>query len=462
MLPPELGTSKKAIWQLTWPQMLMMYLVFFTGFITVWVAGQISSDVQAAMGMVAQCSLFMMVVIMAISSGATASVSQSLGAGKIRRAQLYIATTVIGSFILGLFVAVPGWIFGENILNLIQTPETILPISNRIWKVAILTLPLQYAYSATGVMFRATRLVLPPLWVSAIVCIVSLVLSLGLGLGWFHMPQYGYMGLMWANMGAVGLGAALNCLLLARSGYLRIKILPSLRWLGEGLPYLLRVALPAGAASIVWQSGYLTLFVLVASLPQDSVNALAGLTAGLRAEALLFMPGMALHMTTSVLVGNSLGAGKPEQAKYLGLKMVFLGSASLGICALILWPFRQEIAEFLSGNPKTVEQIFIYLSYNFVATPFSIASQIMGGIMVGAGATQYNLMVYGGTFWAVRIPLGWFLGHRLWGTASGVFAAMLISQILQTAVMLCVICRCNWQRFAMRRNKIKNRGTNLQ
>ena len=71
-----------------------------------------------------------------------------------------------------------------------------------------------------------------------------------------------------------------NCLLLANSGYLQRRALPTLRWLKSGLPYLLRVALPAGAAQIVWQSGYLTLFVLVASLPTDSVNALAGLKVG--------------------------------------------------------------------------------------------------------------------------------------------------------------------------------------
>ena len=67
----------------------------------------------------------------------------------------------------------------------------------------------------------------------------------------------GYMGLIWANVGAQYLGAVCNCVLLAHSGYLNRKSLPSLRWLRAGLPYLLKVALPAGAAQIVWQSGYM-------------------------------------------------------------------------------------------------------------------------------------------------------------------------------------------------------------
>ncbi len=417
----DLSTSPRAIWHLTWPQMLMMYLMFFTGFIGVWVAGQISSNVQASLGLVTQCAMFLMVVIMAVSSGATACISQSLGAGRMIRAQLYIFSTIVGS--------------------------------RDIWKIAVLTLPVQYVNSATGVMFRATRMVMPPLFVAAIVCVINLFLNLGLGLGFFGFPNYSYQGLMWANMFSQIIGSILNLVLLKRSGYLQFNVLPTPAWLKGAMPYLIRVALPAGAASIVWQSGYLTLFVLVASLPTGSIAALAGLTAGLRAEGLIFMPSMALQMTTSILVGNSLGQGKPEQARALGLRMAMVGALAMTVMAAVLWPFRQEMAEILSQEVETQAQIVSYLSYNLAGTPFSIASQIMGGIMVGAGATQYNLVIYGGTFWAVRLPLGWLLGHKLWGTASGIFAAMIISQIIQATIMLCAVKYCNWMRFAMKVGK---------
>lgn len=448
---PELGTSPRAIWNLTWPQLLMMYIVFFMGLVGVWVGGQISANVQAALGLVSQCSLFLMVVVMALSSGATAAISQSLGAFRVLRAERYIVATLLGSLGLGIIMALLGFAFGDNILQFILTPETIRPLATELWQVFMLMLPAQYVYAASGVIFRATRLVLPPLWVAAIVCTANLFGCMGFGLGWFGLPNCGYMGLAWSNLGAQCLGALCNTFLLIRSGYLRREGIPSLRWLRLGLPYLIRVALPAAAAQIVWQSGYLTLFVLVASLPRDSVHALAGLTAGLRTEALLFLPGMAFNMTVSVLVGNSLGEGRPEQAKRISLRLVGLAATAMSLVALALWPFRAEIAALLSHETATQTQIISYLSYNLASTPFSIASTVMGGIMVGAGATQYNLMVYGGTFWLVRLPLGWLLGHRLWGTASGVFAAMLVSQCIQTIIMLYVVFRCNWERFAMNR-----------
>ena len=453
MQPPDLSTSPGAIWRLTWPQMLMMYIVFFMGFMAVWVAGQIGADVQAALGMVTQCSMLLMVVIMSIASGATAAVSQSMGASRLRRACRYIAATVIGSMGLGLLMAVFGFYFGQDILKLLSVPVNILPVTEDIWQVNMLALPAQYIYAATGVMFRATRQVMPPLWVAGLVCTVNFFACLGLGLGWFGMPVYGYMGLAWANFCAQCLGAICNCLLLIRSGYLRWDALPAFRWLRSALPYLIKVALPAGTAQIVWQSGYLMLFVLVGTLPYDSVDALAGLTAGQRAESLLFLPAMAFHMSASVLVGNCLGAGKTKEAKRVGLQLVVMSSAGMSLIASLLWPFRQDIAMLLTQDMGAQAQIVSYLTYNLLSTPFSIASTVMGGIMLGAGATHYNLMIYGGSFWLVRLPLGWLLGHHIWQSASGIFAAMLVSQCLQTCIMLHVVLRCNWARFAMRRQR---------
>ena len=393
MPEPDLSVSPRAIWKLTWPQMLMMYLVFFMGFINIWVAGRISADVQAALGMVNQCGLFLMVVAMSMSSGATAAVSQSLGAKRMRRAQLYVGTTVLGSLLAGILVALLGWQLGSPILRVLQVPERILPVTAGFWDITMLALPAQYVYAATGVMFRATRQVLPPLWVAATVCVFDLLGCLGLGLGWFGLPCMGYMGIAWANAGAQCLGAVANCLLLCRAGYLCRRAMPTTRWLRAGLPYLLKVALPAGSAG-----GIL-----------ESVN---------------------------VGIGGTFTSPK-----------ITLG---MSVVAALLWPFRAELAALLSHEAGTQAQIINYLTYNLLSTPFSIASTVMGGVMVGAGATRYNLMVYGGTFWLVRLPLGWLLGHWLWGTASGVFLAMLVSQCLQTAIMFYVLLYRDWARFAMR------------
>ena len=449
MQTPNLSTSPRAIWSLTWPQMLMMFFVFCLGLTDVWTAGRISGDVQAAFGLVAQCTMFLQVLVMAMSSGAMAAISQSLGAHKYRRARLYIGMVLLCSMGLGLLVALFAYAGQHALFGLLMTPESILPITLDYWGIALLTLPATYVYAATGMLFRATRQVLPPLGVSALMALCNLLGNLGFGLGWFGLPSFGYHGIAWTTFGCTCLGAALNCLLLADTGYLARADIPPLRWMRRGAPYLLKVALPAGVAQIVWQTGYVTLFAVAASLPVDSVNALAGMTAGMRAEALLFLPGMAFSMSASVLVGNSLGAGNKEEARRLALQLAGAGSLFMSMAAALLWPFINDIAQALSTVPGAQVQAVSYLRYNFIATPFTVISMVLGGAMTGAGATRYNLMVYGGSFWAIRLPLAWVMGHYVWMDASGIFLGMLASQVVQSLIMLWVLRHVDWTRFAM-------------
>ena len=90
------------------------------------------------------------------------------------------------------------------------------------------------------------------------------------------------------------------------------------------------------------------------------------------------------------------------------------------------------------------------MAYNFISTPFSIASTVFAGVMVGAGAARYNLFVFSGTYWLVRIPLAIILAHFVWGDARGVFGAMLISQIIQTAWMSYIFASDKWLKFGMK------------
>ncbi|MEG2173318.1 MAG: MATE family efflux transporter [Desulfovibrionaceae bacterium] len=449
-LPPIAArTSPGAIWRLTWPQMLMMYLHFCIGFTDVWVAGQLGASVQAAFGVVMQCVIFLMLVANALSSGGVAAVSQSIGAGRHRRARRYIYMIVMGCCGIGIGISLLGHALQGGLFTLLMVPETILPITREYWSVSLLTLPANYVFICTGVMFRATRHVFPPLGVTALVALTNLVGDLGFGLGYFGLPNYGYMGIAWTTFGCVLLGALTNCLLLSRLGYLARIDLPPWRWARRAMRYLFKVALPAGASQIVWNTGYLMLFAIVASLPMDSVSALAGLTAGMRVESLIFLPAMAFNMTASVLVGNMLGARNKAEAQRLALIISGSGCLFISVFALCLWPFVTDIAALLSSDPAAQIQTLSYLRFNLVSTPFTTASMILGGVMTGAGATRYNLMIYGSSFWLVRLPLAWLFGHILWQDASGVFMAMLVSQVVQSLIMFYVVLKRDWTRFAM-------------
>ncbi len=439
------------IWNLVWPQTMMMLCMLFIGLTDMWVAGRISTEVQAAIGLSTQVQAFLMVLAMAMGSGSMAAVSQSMGACKRLRGKRYVSMVVLLALLAALILAGAGRGFIRQALGLLQVPEELFSITSYFVSMVFLALPASYIMHIGGTLFRATRNVLVPLYVGVSACVLNVFGDLGFGLGWFGLPAFGASGIAWSTLVSVCFSGLLTLALLKKCGLFPPEILPRLRWMRAAAPYLLKVAGPALLTSCLWQLGYLTLFSIMASLPGSAVG-LAGLAAGVRVEAILFMPAMAFNVTASIMVGNALGAGDEALARRMGLTIICLGAGAMSLVAACMWFFVPQLAAFFSADEAVQTQIRAYLFYNILSTPFTTGGLILNGIMTGAGATIYAMVVNTTNIWLVRLPLAWLLAHVIWKDPQGVYAAMLCSMILQSSCMLYVFFRKNWPGYAMHRS----------
>lgn len=451
LTPPQPGghVSVMEIWRLTWPQLLMMGFQFLVGLTDVWVAGQIHRDVQAVLGVITQTQFILLILGSATANASVAAMSQSLGAGLPCRAQRYSGLILKMGVLFSLMVLALALTFRREILRLLQMPGEILPLAEDFWQVFLVALPSHYMLAVTGAMFRARKSVFVPLATAFMAFAINAFASTGFGLGWWGLPAFGARGIAYATIISVTAMAFVNLGVLVKRGVITQRSFAPLRWEKKALPYLIKVALPAGAMQFSWQLGYMVLFALVASLPSDSVNALAGMAAGLRVESMLFLPAVAFSMTASILVGHLLGAGNRAEAKRVGWRIILAGSGSMTLAAMALWPFLRQMAAFIAPDPGAQAHALVYLKYNLLAVPFSVTSMCLGGLMTGAGAAIYTFAVFGIAIWLVRLPLAWIFGHVLWQTSDGVFMGMFISQVFQASVILYIFHARDWARFAM-------------
>lgn len=446
-------TSYQAIWNLAWPQVLMMMFHFFIGFVDVWVAGQIDPNVQAALGMISQTFLFFLVIAIAIGNGCVAAIGQSLGAGLEKRAARYIGLVVLLGAVCGLGISSLGLTFRNAFLKILQTPDEIYPIAMYFLELYLMLLPVYYIFIISNSVFRANMMVFVPMRAIGIVALVNTIADLGFGLGWWGFPEFGYKGVAWATLLSVTGGTLYNFAVLVCRGILVKKSFAPWRWIRSALPYLIKVAAPAGGTQALWHTGYIVLFAIVASLPFDSVNALAGLAAGMRIESLLFLPAFAFNMTASILIGHFLGAGNRVEAKRVGLRILGTACGLMALVAMAIWPFITPMAQFVAPDATVTAQAVIYLKYNIISIPFTVASMTLGGIMTGAGATIYNFWIYSSASWLVRLPVAYVLGHLILKDAEGVYIAMLISQVFQSTTMFYIFMQRDWYRFSMIKRK---------
>ena len=447
-------TSIRALLAITWPQLMMMLFQMLIGFTDVFVAGRIDGGVQAALGLVTECMFVFLVLGMAVANAGVATISQSLGARLHRRAQRYVGLLFSLGLAMCLVIVVATLLWRENFLDLLSVPAPIRPITSYFLTVYVFLLPAQYLLVISNSVFRAHQLLRIPLVCNLVICLVNAWADFGFGLGYWGLPNFGYQGVAWATFISVSVGAAFNIYFIFRKGLFTRYSLPVWRWVRRGTPYLVKVATPAAALQFMWCIGYLLLFTIVGNLPRDSVNALAGMTAGMRVESLLFLPGMAFSMTASILVGQSLGAGRPKEAKYIGRKLLFTGMACMSSVAVALWLLIDPICAWLTPDPAVQSHARAYLRINILSTPFTMTSMTLTGVMSGAGATLYGFIANGTGFWLVRLPMAYILGHIIWQTSSGVFLSMLIGQMVQSGLLFYIFERKDWPRFSM----IKRRG----
>jgi len=460
-MPDTLSTQMtrapyRTIWNLAWPQILMMVFHFFIGLTDVWVAGYINREVQASLGIISQSLFFLLVVAMAIANGSVAAISQSMGAGLHKRVKRYVGLCLILAVILGGAFLIIGLPLKGLLLSALQVPAEMRPITEYFLEVYLFLLLPYYILIITNAIFRARKQVKFPLYSIMLVTILNTVLDLGLGLGWFGMPNIGFKGLAWATFGSVTAGATVNLIILSKQGLLKPESFAPWRWMKRALPYLAKVAWPAGLLQIVWHSGYMVLYAITASLPWDAIDALAGMAIGLRIEALLFLPAFAFNMTASILIGHYLGAQQPGEAKIFGYRILVIGLVSITLFSIVVWQFITPWVNLLTRDPAVAAHAVSYLKWNMLAIPFTLTSMIMAGALNGAGATMSNMIIMGCATWFVRLPLAYGLGHFGMKSAEGIWIAMFCSQIVQSLTLVYYYTFRNWQRFAM----IKTRNGN--
>ncbi|OEU65774.1 MAG: MATE family efflux transporter [Desulfovibrio sp. S3730MH75] len=448
----------KTIWHLSWPQILMMIFHLMIGLVDVWVAGKLGREIQASMGMVSQSLFFFLVIGMAVANGSVAAISQSIGAGLMIRAKRYVGLCFQLGAMLGSVILLIGFPFRNGILTVLRVPEEMRYVMEYFIEIFLYLLPLYYLLIITNAIFRAQKQVMLPLYSMIIVTVMNTVLDLGLGLGMWGFPNLGYKGVALATFYSVSAGAAFNVFLLYKSGSLRKKSFPPFKWVRSAFPYLLKVAWPSGLMQLVWHSGYLVLYSITASLPFENVVALAGMTAGIKIESILFLPAFAFNMTASIIIGHYLGDGKPEEAKKFGYRILFLAIVFISITALILWQYIRPITAIIAPEVVVLDEAVNYLFFNMLAIPFTLTSMIMAGALNGAGATLYNLAIFTFTVWGFRLPLAYYFGHQIYESATGVWIAMLLSQIVQASIMFYAFSCLNWQKFSMIKKKRNSDG----
>ncbi len=436
------GSLSRAILLLAVPMVLEMVMESLFAVVDVFYVARLGAEAVAAVGITESINTLVFALAIGLSMSTTAMVARRIGEKDHEGA----ATAAVQAIILGVLLSVPvaifGIIFAPDLLRLMGAEESIITsgVGYTKWMLGgNITIMLIFLINAVFRGAGDAAIAMRALWLANI---LNIVLDPCFIFGWGPFPEMGVTGAAVATNIGRGTGVLYQLYALAR-GRGRIKVPRSqLRVDFEVMGRLLRVSLGGIFQFLVATASWLGLVRLVAIFGSA---ALAGYTIALRIILFAILPSWGLGNAAATLVGQNLGAGKPERAERAvwvsGVcNMIFLGAIAI-IFILFAKPLVQLFTRDLQVVPFGVDCLR-YISYGYV---FYAYGMVMVQAFNGAGDTNTPTLINLGCYWLFQIPLAYALSMPAGMGAQGVFLAITLSESSLALVAILIFRRGRWK-----------------
>jgi putative MATE family efflux protein len=389
-----------------------------------------------------------------IGTGATALVSRHAGAGDVRGANHFANQSIGAALWLGLGVAA-FILLGAPVLPAAlgweAEPSRIARLYFHVdgWGYAF------FAMTAIGnACWRGVGDTRTPLLVMSIVNVINICLSTLLRYGAGPIPELGVLGIIIGTLVARVLGGVLvlSLMIRGRSGLQLHR--SELRSRSDSMRRVLRVGVPAGIDGGLLWAGQFVFLVIISRLATGAEQAaiVAAHFVGIKIEALSYLPAFAWATAASTLVGQSLGARRPDRAMRSGHLAAFQGALLCLVMGVVYFVFAPQIYAAFNNNPDLgrVSEIGVpaLRLLSFFQVPLALTI-IYTNALRGAGDTRYPLLFSIIGMGLVRLPLAYAGGILLQGGLIGAWTGMCADLIIRALLSGIRFARGRWQRIAV-------------
>jgi len=435
------GDIGRAILLLAIPMVLELSLESVFAVVDVFFVSRLGADAVATVGLTESMLTILYAVLSGLSVGAMATIARRIG----ERNPDGAARAAVQAILLGVIVAVPtgiaGALLAPRLLSVMGAGPGVVANASytRIMLgmngVIVMLFLMNAVFRGSGDAAVAMRV----LWLAnAINICLDPCLIFGLG----PFPRLGVTGASVATTTGRSIGVVAQFYWLARgSGRIAIRR-EHLRFDPRVMLGMVRLSGSAALQSLVNTTSYVGLVRIIASF--GSVP-LAGYTIAIRMVIFAMLPSWGLSNAAATLVGQNLGARKPERAESSVWRTAFYNTVFLGIVGGIFFAFAPQLVGAFTSDAaiasygvrclRIVSSGFLFYAYGIVLT------QAFNGAGDTMTPTLLNLLC----FWIFEIPFAFILARVFDVGPQGAFWAIVVAFSLVAGLSALLFRRGTWK-----------------
>ncbi len=436
------GRLSRAILLLAIPAVLEMIMESVFVIVDIFFVSKLGADAVATVGLTESMITIIYAIAIGLGTATTSMVSRRIGEKNPDAAAKAAVQAIMTGLAVSIIIGIPGAIYAEKLLSTMgASPQIVEHMSGytRIMLGGNVVIMMLFIINAIFRSAGDAAIAMKVLWIGNIINII-LDPCLIFGLGPF--PEMGVTGAAIAT--TIGRGTAVIVqFYVLFFGKKRIRI--SLKHVAidfRVMLKLLKLSFGSIGQNLIGTTSWIALVRIISLFGSEVV---AGYTIAIRIIGFTILPSWGLSNAASTLVGQNLGAKKPDRAERAVWATGWVNMILLGIIGAILFLFPEPFIRLFIDNENVIKSGTVGLriiSIGFIAYGLGM---VLVNSFNGAGDTSTPLKINIFAFWMVEIPLAWLLAIKAGLNEEGVFIAIVVAESLMTIIAWLVFRRGKWK-----------------
>ena len=436
------GNIRRAVLLLSIPMVLEMFMQSVFEVADIYFVGKLGPDAIAAVGISGTLVILIFAVGIGFSMGATALVARRIGEknpeGAARAAVHVIGVTAL----LSIPFSVAGIIYAPEMLTLMGASESVVEIGYNYCALLFggnATIMLLFVINA---VFRGAGDPTMAMRALGLANLLNIILDPILIFGLGPIPALGIEGAAIATIIGRSIGVVYQLVSLGRKGRHLSVTRKSFVYDPELLQTLIKVSLPGIIQFLVATASWIIIVRLVTIFGD---TAAAGYTIGVRIIIFTLLPSWGLANAAATLVGQNLGAEKPERAETAVFICARYNMGFLLVVTLLLLVASPTIVGWFTTDQGVIREGVACL--RIIA--FGYVPEGLGMVMMqsfnGAGDTRTPTLINWLALWVFQLPAAYLLGVTVGFETSGIYMGAALAQFVLAGLSFYLFRKGKWK-----------------
>ncbi len=438
------------IGRITWPAFVELVLSALFGMVDLIMLGRTAESAVAlsAVGLTNNPMNLFLGLFVAVNIGTTTAIAWQTGAGCPEKARDIARHSLLLNLLIGSLTAMAGWVFAKEIVLFMGADAlTVQPATLYMQIVAVGLLPQALNLSVTASL-RGVGLTRLPMMYNLFSNALNVVGNYILIFGKLGFPAMGIQGAAISTTLSRFIGCVLAIVILfGHENPIRLHVREPFTFAFGTIRHILKIGTPAAMEQFVLQSGFVLFARTVSGL---GTAVFAAHQIGISLLGMTFSPSQAFSVASTTLVGQSMGAGRPEQARRKAEAVHLLALACAGVVGLVFILFSHPLALLYTADAEVARMAGTALKIIALAQPGQSTQLSLAGALRGAGDTRYPLYASIAGVWVFRVIVATiFVRVFQWGLY-GAWVAIVLDQSARAAVVYARYRSGLWQKKDLR------------